>query len=184
MKITDILTLTRREALTNHVEELDKIYFELEGRHFCRSCPADITTMFNKLKQTFMNDTKFRLIRERATYRVRKGVMISNDKMTDELALEWLKDCPERIKFFYSYPENWKDMLNNTEAHTVAPTVAPTEIEVVALEDVEESIMEEEFRANLEQLKLSELKEIYPEISVEFGQKKSDFIDKIIETNK
>jgi len=177
MEIKEILTLTRREALTKYVKELDEAYFELSGRHFCRSCVSDITTMFNELKREYMNSTDFKLIREKATYRVRKGVMISNDKMTDELALEWLKDCPERIKFFYSFPADWKERIGLVPEEV-------KEIEVVAMEDVSEEIMEEEFRANLGELKMQELKELYPDISVEFGQKKADFIDKIIETNK
>jgi len=159
MKIEDILKLSRREAL-NYADDLDKAYFEISGRHFCRVCPADITTMLGDLTRKYINMTQFRLKKERAVYRIKKGssVNIKNDTMTDDLAIQFLQENPQRIELFSEYPKDWKKLVNG-----------------------EEEPCDDCLKAELSKLKLKELKEKYPTIQVEFGQKKSEFIDKVIE---
>lgn len=167
MRIEEILKLTRREALDKHVEELDEAYYKLASRHFCRVCPTDITTMFNELKKRYMNNTEFRLKKEKAYFKVSNGVYISNDKMTDKLAIEFLRNNEGRIVLFSHFPSNWKELINPTE-------------EKVA-EKASEELAEPLLRNVLEDMKLKDLKIAYPDVKVEFGQKKSDFIDKIME---
>jgi len=44
------------------------------------------------------------------------GSMISNSNMTDELAILFLKENPNRISLFEIFPENWKDFLSDKPA--------------------------------------------------------------------
>jgi len=104
-------------------------------------------------------------------YRVAKGSseLISNDRMTDEKAITFLKANPARIDLFRVYPDNWKEMLEDstTEAEfAIDPT--PEKKKVVGA------------KADLKKLKLKDLKEQYPDIKVDFGQSKKDFIQKIL----
>jgi hypothetical protein len=41
------------------------------------------------------------------------GFLISNANMTDALAIEFLKENPNRISLFEVYPENWRFLLND-----------------------------------------------------------------------
>lgn len=39
------------------------------------------------------------------------GLFLSNSNMTDELAVQFLKENPNRISLFEKYPSNWKEIL-------------------------------------------------------------------------
>lgn len=57
--------------------------------------------------------TQFELDKTSVIYKVEKGKgeTISNDKMTDELAIQFLTINPDRIRLFSKYPENWKELI-------------------------------------------------------------------------
>ena len=169
MKIEQILTLNRRQAL-EHIDYLDEVYYKLKNRKVCRVCPADITTMLNELKAEYMNKAEYRLKRERASYKVSNGIYISNDKMTNELAEEFLLGNTDRIELFLEAPADWAERL-------IDSTVEAKEIEVVEEKEVP---CKPCVRKSLENKTMTELKEEYPNIPVEFGQKKALFIDKIM----
>ncbi|WP_339875219.1 hypothetical protein [Olleya marilimosa] len=59
----------------------------------------------------------FQLKKAQVIYKLQKGspVTISNLKMTDELAIDFLKINSERIKLFSKYPENWLELIGETE---------------------------------------------------------------------
>jgi hypothetical protein len=73
---------------------------------------TDIQSMLNYLKRHYKL-TSFQLSKPNVIYKVQKGsaVTISNEKMTDELAIEFLKINPERISLFSVYPDNYKELI-------------------------------------------------------------------------
>lgn len=78
--------------------------------------------------------TQFQFKQPNVMYKLHKGsgVLISNAKMTDELAVEFLKIDPARIKHFSIYPENWLELVGTEEAEQAEATPEPeTPVEVV-----------------------------------------------------
>ncbi|MEE1963559.1 hypothetical protein V1387_12750 [Allomuricauda taeanensis] len=47
-------------------------------------------------------------------YNFGNGLKVNNDRLTNELVIEFLKVNPERIKLFSKYPGNWKDLVGIT----------------------------------------------------------------------
>lgn len=86
-------------------------------------------------------------------YRLTKGKAgtISNSQMTNELALDFLRIDPTRIRLFSKYPENWRELVG---------TVVPD-------------------RKAMEAMKYNELAKAYPE-SFKIGMKKQELIDNIL----
>ena len=175
MTIKDILLLPRREALTTHIEQLDAAYFNLTNKRVCRVCPPDLSFMLRYLTNKYITMTQFELNRPRVIYKVQKGgsSTISNDKMTDELAIEFLSINPERIELFSNFPDNWKELIEGEDEWQELQ-------EEDCCEDDDEEPCVECMRPALEAMKMKELKAEYPMIAVEFGQKKVDFINKIL----
>jgi len=58
-------------------------------------------------------------------YKVQKGkpFTISNAKMTNDLAIQFLKVKSSRIELFSDYPENWKELIG--ESTDVEPVIEP-----------------------------------------------------------
>lgn len=113
--------------------------------------------------------SEFRFKRERAIYRIdqESKERISNDIITDELAIRFLKVNPERISLFSQYPENWEDLISDSPVQDTEDGTPCTECEL---------------KEELEAMKMTELREKYGElVKVEFGMKKTEYIDKILE---
>lgn len=79
----------------------------------CNSCKKK-----NALATTpIENDSQFKM-RNTGVHQISfgSGLMISNTNMTDQLAIMFLKENPNRISLFEIYPENWKELLSNDES--------------------------------------------------------------------
>jgi hypothetical protein len=59
----------------------------------------------------------FQLKKPQVIYKLEKGSSrtISNSKMTDELAIKFLKINEDRIKLFSKYPENWLELIQDED---------------------------------------------------------------------
>ncbi len=57
--------------------------------------------------------TNFRLRKPNVIYKLAKHQpqTISNNSMSDELAIAFLKIRPERIDLFSKFPENWEELI-------------------------------------------------------------------------
>ncbi|KQC33407.1 hypothetical protein AAU57_08830 [Nonlabens sp. YIK11] len=104
--------------------------------------------------------SKFQLNKPQVIYKIEKGGSrtISNQNMTDELAVEFLNINPDRIRLFSKYPENYSEMLDQKEGEN-----------------------DDNNSSGLEQFKLSELRELYPQIK---ATSKVDFIAKVESKNE
>jgi len=73
--------------------------------------------------------SQFEFKQPNVMYKLRRGtgVIISNATMTDEKAIEFLQNDPNRIKYFRKYPENWQELIGLEVAEQVE---APSEPEV------------------------------------------------------
>lgn len=68
-----------------------------------------------------MENLKFKLIQGKRLALHGLGMVITNANLTNENALEVLRRAPGAIKFFETYPTNWREM---TMAKTAAPKPA------------------------------------------------------------
>lgn len=109
--IKEILELPYHEK-KKHFGVLASEFKKLTGRDVCLSCRGDIDYMLTYLKNT-RNMSEFKFKNPRIMYKVEKGSadIISNDRMTDDKAIRFLKQNPSRISLFRSYPENWEEMV-------------------------------------------------------------------------
>lgn len=123
----EILQLPNKE-LKKHINILAKDYNNRTGNNVCLSCPSDVQNMLNYLKNIYMT-SQFQLRKPSVIYKIRKGFgeTISNQKMTDELAIQFLKVKKERIELFAKYPENWLELIGEKEDLTVDLTESETE---------------------------------------------------------
>lgn len=106
-------------------------------------------------------------IKNNKYYRLEKGSSktINNNIITDELALEFLRIDPSRIRLFEIYPENWEELLEG-------------KIEEEPFEDTEEEAL---IREELSKKKLPELREEYQNIK---QVSKEDFITDILKERR
>ncbi|WP_418513708.1 hypothetical protein [Corallibacter sp.] len=134
MEIKEILQLPLKD-IKQHIHTLANEYKNITGGDVCLSCSGDVKRMLNFLKKYNMN-TQFELRKPNVIYKIKWGDArtISNDKMTDELAIAFLKEKPSRIELFSKYPDNWKELLsgnssneedNDEEKVPIKPTKKP-----------------------------------------------------------
>jgi len=112
--ILDILD-NDKEVLA-HIGELDSLFFDITKRHVCRTCAADIRFMIFTLKQA-NKMLEFEFKKARAQYKIRREdkYTISNSTLTNEKALDFLKQNPKRIALFSKYPKDWKKQMNKSK---------------------------------------------------------------------
>lgn len=111
----EILNSTKKEIKKN-LQLLAKDYKEKTGRVVCLSCPSDIQYMISSLKIIYkMKNFQFK--KHSAQYKNAKGdkTTISNETLTDEKAIQFLKTNPERIRLFSKFPENWKELIKGKQ---------------------------------------------------------------------
>jgi hypothetical protein len=137
MTIPEILEGTKKDIVAN-IDLLAKVYLEKTGRKVCRTCPSDINYMILSLKNIYKM-TQFKFKRHAAQYKVKKGdkTTISNATLTDEKAVEFLRENPERISLFMTFPSNWEQLLVDgadaeTEEEKNARIAAEAEAEAAA----------------------------------------------------
>lgn len=91
-------------------EHFERITFrEFQGRN-CNRCYADA---FIEMYVAF---TKYGL-RDMPNFKLKRGIVfrsanfpevVTNSNLTDQLAIKWLRDNPERAKFFEIIPDDWE----------------------------------------------------------------------------
>lgn len=165
----DILALPKNQ-LKKHIKTLADNYYELYQQRVCLSCGADVNNMINKLRKHY-NMTNFELKKINGVYKLEKGgkITISNNTMSDALALEFLSIRKERIELFSKYPENWEELVDGKQEEVI--------VEEVDLDIPESDDEIEQLRSQLEQYKMQELREMYPEIK---ATSKEDFITQVL----
>ena len=126
MTIKEILE-SPKAVIKQHIHQLADDYKRLTNyRHNpCLSCSDEVNNMLIFLKQSYMA-TQFEFKLPKVIYKIKQGDgrTISNDKMTDELAIDFLKTKPSRIELFSKYPEDWK-LLIGLEDEPTEPTTEP-----------------------------------------------------------
>ena len=165
-----------KTVIKSNLQLLAKDYKEKTGRTVCLTCPSDIAYMLSTLK-TIYKMTVFEFKRERAQYKNAKGdrTTISNNTMTDEKAIEFLKTNPKRISLFSKFPENWKEVIKGTaktegQVEAEAQAEEATKAAEEAANGGEVDLMKEDCpecikkRQELSKMKLSELRKLYPEV--------------------
>lgn len=146
------------EPKGNNLKRLIDYYEREVGIIVCRNCAGDINNVIRTLKE-MTESTKYSLKKDKAIYKMRRGSVntISNKNINDELAEAFLTINSDRIRLFSKYDE---EFYNNLVAK-------PTQ-------EVEEVVEEDD----LENLKLKDLREMYPEIK---ATSKAQFIEKLME---
>lgn len=154
---------------------LSSNYTELTGDKVCMSCRGELIKMHVFLKKHYMT-TEFKLAKPFVIYKIQRGLpnTISNDKMTNELALEFLRIRPERISLFSEFPQNWKELLNIDEKDTVEPS---NEVNTTENNEVSSNESTEYTKEELESLKMGDLRYLFPAIK---ATSKKDFISQIL----
>lgn len=108
----------RDKDLKNKVISIYKYLFDPKA---CASCKDRTPQYYNRIKKeglqrfTNMENTNFKLREGIGAKQMDFGSsqFISNDNMTDELAIKFLKGNPQRISMFGEFPKNYKELLEN-----------------------------------------------------------------------
>ena len=111
MTILEILGSSNK-IIKENINVLAEDYKRITNRNVCKSCATDIQSMINFLKNEY-KVVNFQLKKPFVIYKLQKGSTqtISNQIMSDELAIEFLKIKKERIDLFSKYPENWLELI-------------------------------------------------------------------------
>lgn len=106
-----------------------------------------VEDLFYMLKNMTDNNIKLKEKNMESQFKIKKGVMIMNhklsdpitfDNLTDERALELLKINPKSISLFSEFPENWEELLHGKKPKKLKEVKA--EIEEKVEEEVEYSL--------------------------------------------
>lgn len=167
-----------KQAILKNIKLLHAYHLEKAKINTCLSCPSSVGYMIRNLKY-LLNMSQFKLKKD-CHYRFVWGgyYTIYNDALTDEQAIAFLKEKPSRIELFAKYPSNWEKLIGGdeeTEEQRQARLAAEAEAE--AAKQANGSGL----RAELEKMKLKELREKYPDIKATAVK---DFINKVIEAEK
>ena len=123
MTILEILGSSNK-IIKENINVLAEDYKRITNRNVCKSCATDIQSMINFLKNEY-KVVNFQLKKPFVIYKLQKGSTqtISNQIMSDELAIEFLKIKKERIDLFSKYPENWLELIGevNQKKETKKP---------------------------------------------------------------
>lgn len=121
-ELSKIISLDLNVASALHRSEVLAYYSYLFQEEVCGSCQNKFKKYFNALKsegikkltQMEENNSNFRLRKDINYVSVEfGGKMFNNANITDELALEFLKNNPNRIEVFEVYPEDWEGQVKS-----------------------------------------------------------------------
>jgi hypothetical protein len=167
MTITEILKQPFKiMTQPKHLKVLVKAYKDELDKNVCISCRGSLNEMIITLKK-YYNMSNYELTGN-AYYRLSKdsSATINNKNITDDLAEEFLRLDPSRIRLFDKYPSDWEIRLD------VDAAVEAAENEITDFDPINELN-----RLQLEEYKLPELRKMYPHIK---SISKSGFIDEIL----
>jgi len=141
-----------------------------DDKDLCATCRHKIQRYYNSLQSKFNQKSdkmsKFSLKKDTGSIPMTFGSskFISNANITDELAIEFLKNNPNRSIVFETLPDNWEELI--AEGDQEAPTEeGPTE----------------EAPTEDSKLTLTQLKDKYPGIT---SNSKEGFLNKLAEASK
>lgn len=132
-EIKNLLEEMKARSLSGELSVSDKQFIEkyYERITFCtftkRNCSRCYNDAFIEMYTTF----KKHGLRPMPKFRLKNGVVlqsahfkevVSNNNLTDENALLWLKDNPTRIYLFASYPEDWEQQIAGSNDETSEQT--------------------------------------------------------------
>ena len=200
MNIKDILG-GGKKVVRQNIRLIAEDYKRITKRVVCMSCPSDVSFMILELKNHYKM-TSFKFKKDAACYKYEKGgkVTISNDNLTDENAIKFIKKNPNRINLFSKYPENWVELcgltnediknidvkgvvdLSTTDGGNGSGTTDGGNGSDDCCDDnngepCEECIQRK--REELSRMKLADLREAYPDIK---ATSIKVFVDKIIDS--
>jgi len=117
----DILKKDIKEIVRSAVllKELADLYFDTFNERMKVGCPACYTNsyirlnsyLYNKQKQIQMEKTTQFELSVSAIRKHNSREIYTNDTLTDEIAINYLKQNKARIVHFKRYPENWEELL-------------------------------------------------------------------------
>lgn len=124
--LTSLLALDFDKAITSCKAEVIAFYAYLFNEpSACTSCPSKLKEYWQKLHQNGLQILEQKQMKTQekphSKFRIKEGIsflqvsfgsskVFNNDNITNELALEYLKENPRRIINFSKYPENWEEM--------------------------------------------------------------------------
>jgi len=130
-----LITLSEMKGRLNVLSSFDKKFIEDNyetvlrspfTRRSCNDCYRDaVIQMFTYLKKNNLMEAK-------SNYRLCRGILLhpkgtsevySYVNMTDEFAEAFLKEKPERIRMFESFPSDWKKRIKPVEKVETGETV-------------------------------------------------------------
>lgn len=127
VKETDTKTLLtgKDEKGTPYLEHIFRLHVLLFGET-CTGCPTKIPHYIDRIKN--VNLDKMEQKQEKSLFRLKKGMMIiipgsskaySEHNITDEVAIELLRENPNRQSLFEALPENLGELLEQEEINEV-----------------------------------------------------------------
>ena len=159
-------------------------YKRVFKKELCATCPTGLREAVYKLKN-YYNMSQFHLKSPIGQYKIRKGdkFTIHNNNLTDELAIEFLKENNDRIELFSDYPSNWLELcggkVESEEEREVREAIEAEMAEAeepTIFEDSMETEEEKRLEYTFEELitfKMDVLREMFPHIK---DNKKERFV--------
>lgn len=135
LKIIEVIKAGDKEVLKNFDFLADE-FKRKTGRNVVKGCRASVRFMVLTLNYfTTMSEFKFNGRNVHYKYKNELGVQvrIKADGLTDEEALKFLKQKPERISLFSEYPKDWKELIKG-DIETEAERIQRLEVEAEAVE--------------------------------------------------
>lgn len=111
-------TLAASKDLKAELTEYYKYIFNAKG---CSTCKDKFPTYYKKLvesgveKLTILTTGNFKLRSNIGVVEINfgNGQFISQSNASDKVCIAFLKANPNRISLFESFPENWKDLIQD-----------------------------------------------------------------------
>jgi hypothetical protein len=151
----------------NYVAEFDAVYFAIFEERFCLTCRSKVIGAWQRLKNYYeMSDLtcNYRLNGNLTIFP--GGTVVTNSNLTDEIAERYLATGKMRIANFSKYPADWEQRVEN-RVNGKVNTETTTEK------------ADKETETNLEGMKLSELREMFPQIK---ARSKKEFLKELAES--
>lgn len=155
----EVNRILKKSPSSRELTKLLDYYEAIYETPICRSCTGDINQALTTLKRD-MKTTKYEFKKLNGIYRLGKNRTISNRNLTDELAEEFLRENPNRIKRFYRYDEDFYNSLVSKEEEDTP--------------QVPEKVNNYDY---LMSKKLPELRELFPTVK---AISKKDFVNKVL----
>ncbi|NDW10131.1 hypothetical protein [Dysgonomonas sp. 520] len=94
-------------------QNYERVTFQRFAKRNCSRCYNDaFIEMYTVFKKNGLRDMpNFRLKNGAILQSAHFSEAVTNSNLTDEKAIQWLRDNPTRINFFAVYPENWETLL-------------------------------------------------------------------------